>query len=88
MTAGSDAHTIREIGGAFVEVEADELSAQALRAALASPVSYCCGKCRHSALAQSRLTYLKKTKTGLRSYLKWCVYAGVCMLRMVKGWFT
>lgn len=87
MTAGSDAHTIREIGGAYVEVKADELTVQALRDALGSPVAYHCGKCRFTALAQSRLTYLKKTRAGLRSYLKWCFYAGLCLLRAVKGWF-
>lgn len=87
MTAGSDAHTLREIGGAYVEVEADALTADALRAALAAPVGYHCGKCRHTAFAQSRLNYLKKTKAGPRSYLKWCAYAGACLLRAVKGWF-
>ena len=87
MTAGSDAHTLREIGGAYVEVEADELTADALRAALASPLSYHCGKCRHTALAQSRLTRLRKSGAGLKSYLEWCVYAGVCLLRTVKGRF-
>lgn len=87
MTAGSDAHTKREIGGASVEVKADELTADALRAALAAPVSFDCGKCRHTALAQSRLNYLKTKKAGPKSYLKWCVYAGLCLLRAVKGWF-
>lgn len=88
MTAGSDAHTKREIGGAYVEVEAAELTADALRAAMESPISYHCGKCRHTALAQSRLIRLKKTGAGLKSYLKWCAYAGVCLLRAVKGVFS
>lgn len=87
MTAGSDAHTKREIGGAYVAVEAEELTAQALCAALEAPVSYHCGKCRQTALAQSRLTHLRKKKAGLKSYLKWCVYAGLCLLRAVKGVF-
>ena len=87
MTAGSDAHTKREIGGAYVEVEAAELTADALLAALTAPVSYHCGKCRHTALAQSRLTHLRKKNAGLKSYLKWCVYAGLCLLRAVKGVF-
>ena len=87
MTAGSDAHTKREIGGAYVEVEADELTADVLRSALADPRAFYCGKCRHTAFAQSRLTYLKKSKAGLKSYLKWCVYAGLCLLRAVKGVF-
>lgn len=87
MTAGSDAHTKREIGGAYVEVEAAELTADALRAALDAPVSYSCGRCRHTALAQSRLNHLRTKKAGLRSYLKWCVYAGLCLLRAVKGVF-
>lgn len=86
-TAGSDAHTRREIGGAYVEVEAAALTADALRAALEAPVSYSCGKCRHTALAQSRLTHLRKKKSGWKAYLKWCVYAGVCLLRAVKGVF-
>ena len=87
LTAGSDAHTKREIGGACVEVEADELTADALRAALTSPLSFSCGKCRHTALAQSRLNRLKKSKAKPKAYLKWCVYAGVCLLRAVKGAF-
>ncbi len=86
-TAGSDAHTKREIGGAYVEVEAERLTADALRAALASPLSHHCGKCCHTALAQSRLTRLRTANAGPRSYLKWCVYAGLCLLRAVKGWF-
>lgn len=87
MSAGSDSHTLREIGGAYVAVEADELTADALCAALISPVSYRCGKCRHMALAKSRLTRLKKSHAGLSSYLKWCAYAGVCLVRTVKGVF-
>ncbi|MBQ3355494.1 MAG: PHP domain-containing protein [Oscillospiraceae bacterium] len=87
MTAGSDAHTLREIGGAYVEVEAAELTAEALRAALQAPASYGCGKCRHTALAQSRLTHLQKNHAGLKSYLNWCAYAGLCLLRAVKGVF-
>lgn len=87
MTAGSDAHTLREIGGAWVEVEAEELTADALLAALASPLSYHCGKCPQMAFAQSRLNHLRQMNAGPLSYLKWCAYAGLCLLRAVKEVF-
>lgn len=84
LTAGSDSHTVGEIGGAFAEVEAAELTPDALCAGLISPVSFHCDKCRHMAFAKSRLIRLQKTHAGIKSYLKWCVYAGVCLLRTVK----
>lgn len=87
MTAGSDSHTLREIGGAYVEVETDELTADALCTALLSPVSFHCGKCRHTALAKSRLTHLQKTHAAPGAYLKWCAYAGLCLVRTVKEVF-
>lgn len=87
LTAGSDAHTVGEIGGAYVCVEADSLRADALCAGLFSPVSFHCGKCRHMALAKSRLIRLQKKHAGFKSYLKWCAFAGVCLARTVKGVF-
>lgn len=87
QTAGSDAHTVREVGNAYVEVEADELTADALCRALRSPKSYFCGKCPHMAFAKSRLTFLQKKHYPFKSYVKWFFYAGVCFLRSVKGVF-
>lgn len=84
-TAGSDAHTPREIGGAWVEVEADELTAQALRQALPQPLAYGCGPCRHMALARSQFIRLRKKKMGLRAALRWCAFAALCALRSLKG---
>lgn len=84
LTAGSDSHTVAEIGGAYVEVEAVELTPDALCAGLISPVSFYCDKCRHMAFAKSRLIRLQKSRAGIKSYLKWCAYAGVCLLRTVK----
>lgn len=86
-TAGSDAHTLSEIGGAWVEVEAEALTAEALCGALYAPTTFSCGRCRHMALARSRLTRLQKQHAGLSSYLKWCAYAGLCFVRTVKGVF-
>ena len=87
LTAGSDAHTLREIGRAYAVVEADELTVDALRKGLVYPVDYHCEKCPQMALAQSRLVFLKKTHSKPKSYLKWCAYAGLCLLRAVKGVF-
>lgn len=84
LTAGSDSHTVKEIGGAYVEVEAESLTPEALCTGLLSPVSFYCDKCRHMAFAKSRLVRLQKSRAGLKSYLKWCAYAGVCLLRTVK----
>lgn len=88
MTAGSDGHTLKEIGGASVTVEAEELTLSALREALRKPVDFSCRKCPHMAIAKSQWVKLRKRKAGLAAYLRWTAFAGVCLLRALKGAFS
>lgn len=88
MTAGSDGHTLKEIGGASVTVEADELTLPALQEALKKPVGYACGKCPHMAIAKSQWVKLRKKKAGFAAYIRWLAFAGVCLLRTLKGVFS
>ena len=84
-TAGSDAHTKAEVGGASVTVEADALTLPALRAALTAPVGFSCGKCRHMAIARSQYIRLQKTHAGFKARCRWLLFAAVCLLRSLKG---
>ena len=86
-TAGSDAHTKAEVGGASVTVEADALTLPALRTALAAPVGFSCGKCRHMAFARSQFIRLQKTHAGVKGWCRWLLFAAVCLLRSLKGVF-
>ena len=86
-TAGSDAHTPREVGRAWVCVEANALSLPALRAALANPLDFSCGKCPHMSIARSQLTHIYKDRKGPAAYAKWLVLVAVCALRALKGVF-
>ena len=88
QTAGSDAHTPKEIGGAFVTVEAEELTAAALRTALEKPIDYSCGRCPHMAIAESQRVKLCRKKAGLSAWLRWTAFAGICLLRQLKGAFS
>ena len=56
-----------------------------LRAALSAPDSFSCARCKQLAFARSRLTYLKKKKSGVSAYLKWLPYAALCALRNLRG---
>ena len=84
-TAGSDAHLPGELGRATVTVAAETLTLPALREALAQPVSFSCGKCRHLALAKSQFIRLRRTGAAPKAYLRWCAFAGLCVLRALKG---
>lgn len=86
-TAGSDAHTKKEVGGASVTVEAEALTLPAVREALSSPVEFSCGKCRHLAIARSQFVRLRKEKAGVKAYCRWLLFAGICLLRSMKGVF-
>ena len=86
-TAGSDAHTEGELGGASVTVDAEKLSLEALREALKNPVEFSCGRCRHMAFARSQFLQIRKQKRGFTAYCKWLLFASVCVLRTVKGVF-
>ncbi len=85
QTAGSDAHQPSEVGRAWIAVRAETLSVPALRAALADPDGLFCARCKQLAFARSRLTYLRKKKSGVGAYLKWLPYAAVCALRNLRG---
>ena len=88
QTAGSDGHTLKEIGGASVTVEAEELTLPALKKALENPAEYSCGRCPHMAIAKSQWVKLRKKKAGFAAYLRWMAFAGLCMLRTLKGVFS
>ncbi len=79
--AGSDAHVLREIGNGFVTVTVEELTENAVKAALLlknNPVSGVDGK--HLDVARSQYTKLKKSGKGLKSCAKWLFFAGKCLL--------
>ena len=57
----------------------------ARRAALSAPDGFSCARCKQLAFARSRLTYLKKKKSGVSAYLKWLPYAALCALRNLRG---
>lgn len=86
-TAGSDAHIPREVGRAWVCVEADCLSPAELREALAEPLAFSCGKCPHLAIARSQLTHIHKDGRGPAAYVKWLFLVAICTLRALKGVF-
>ena len=86
-TAGSDAHTKREVGGASITIEADALTLSALREALFSPLEFSCGKCRQLAIEHSQFIRLRKTHACPKAYCRWLLFAAVCLLRSVKGVF-
>lgn len=85
QTAGSDAHQPSEVGRAWVAVSAETCTVPALRAALSAPDGFSCASCKQLAFARSRLTYLKKKKSGVSAYLKWLPYAALCALRNLRG---
>ncbi len=89
QTAGSDAHTPGEIGGAYLTLAVRECSVDAVREALLTqpPLAFFCGRCRHMSLAKSRFIYLRSTRARPAAYCKWMAFCGVCILRTVKGWF-
>lgn len=87
QTAGSDAHTPGELGGAYLQVETTALTVEALRAAFSHPMKLSCGRCHHMALAKSQWIRLRKTKHGAKAYFRWVLFAGICFLRMLKGVF-
>ena len=77
--AGSDAHLPREIGNCFVTVEVEELTAEAVKAALLRPGNKTDGKDgRQTDVARSQWTKLRKTGGGFKKRLKWLAFAVKC----------
>lgn len=81
VTAGSDAHLGCEIGGTCVTLEAEELTADAVKAALQRGVCRIDG--RESAArytAASQWSRRRKEKAPVRQYCSWAASAVLCLL--------
>lgn len=65
VTAGSDAHRVREVGNAYVDLP-DVQDAQALRAALTAGGKPCGRRSPRRYIALSQLTKAKRQRLGLR----------------------
>lgn len=76
--AGSDAHVPQEIGGGVLTVEADALTAEAVKAALRSGGAPSGTRGKHRYVAMSQLTKRKKTGAKPGAYLKWALFALKC----------
>lgn len=80
--AGSDAHVAEEVGMAYVLLEADELSAEAVKAALLERTVEITGRrspARYTAMSQ--LTRRRRQGASPLSYAKWALFALRCLLQ-------
>ena len=79
---GSDAHCPQEVGSGFVTVEADALTLEAAKAALAAGKARPQG-CRSRAWYAARSQLTRRRKTGARplSYVKWAAFAAKCCVQ-------
>lgn len=79
--AGSDAHTVHEVGAGVTTVPADALSPEAVKTGLLSGAASADGR-RSKAVwaAVSQLTRRRKTGAGPLSYCKWALFAVKCVL--------
>lgn len=77
---GSDAHLPQEVGNGVTIVEAESLTAEAVKAALLAGRARTGGR-RSPAwyTAQSQLNKRRRTGAGPLAYLKWCAFAGKCL---------
>lgn len=78
--AGSDAHVAREIGNGYVTLTLDELTEDAVKAALlvqGNPAEGTDGK--HLDVARSQHTKLQKTHADVAKRLKWLLFAAKCL---------
>ena len=77
--AGSDAHVAREIGNGYVSLEVAGLEAAAVRAALLEGGAEAAGRNgRHTDVARSQHTKLKKQKAGAAARFRWMLFACKC----------
>ena len=76
---GSDAHCPQEVGGGYTIVEADELSLEAVKAALRTGSARAEGR-RGRAWYAARSQLTKRRRAGARpwSYVKWAAFAAKC----------
>jgi len=79
---GSDAHCPQEVGAGFTVVDAGELTAEAVKAALLEGNARVGGR-RSNAWYAARSQLTKRRKTGARpmSYVKWAAFAAKCCLQ-------
>lgn len=76
---GSDAHCPQEVGNGYTCVEADALTAQAVKTALLSGCARAQGtRSRAWYAARSQLTKRRKTGAKPLSYVKWAAFAAKC----------
>lgn len=79
---GSDAHRPREVGNGFTAVEAEELTPEAVRAALLAGGARAGGReSRAWHTARSQLTKRRRTGAGPLGYAKWAAFAAKCCLQ-------
>lgn len=79
---GSDAHVAPEIGSAVVTVQAEELTLEAVKAALLEGGEEIQGRRgRAWYAAQSQLTRRRKTGAGPLAYAQWAAFAAKCCLQ-------
>lgn len=86
--AGSDAHVPQEIGNVTLTVEAESLTAEAVKAALLhGDVSIAGRRSLARYTAMSQLTKRRKTGASPAAYLKWALFAAKCAAQdlMRKG---
>lgn len=80
--AGSDAHLPQEIGNGVTVVEAEEMTPEAVRAALLAGAVRTCGRrSRAWYTAMSQLSKRRRTHAGPAGYLKWGAFAAKCLLQ-------
>ena len=81
--AGSDAHVSREVGNGALQVEAEALTLEAVKAALMEGKGQVLRRVESRAwyTAKSQLNKLRRTGAGPMAYGKWAAFAGKCLVR-------
>ena len=80
--AGSDAHVYEELGGGRITLEVEQLTADAVKAALLAGQGKIQGKrTRAWCIAQSQYTKRKKLQVHFGYYVQWFIFAVKCVLQ-------
>ena len=80
--AGSDAHVYEELGGGRITVEVDQLTPEAVKAALLAGQGKIWGKrTRAWCIARSQYTKRKKLQVHFGYYVQWFIFAVKCALQ-------
>ena len=78
--AGSDAHVVREVGNAGVELQVEAADLASIRAALERGDGVPFGRRgRELDVARSQWTALQKRRAGARARCRWALFAGKCL---------